>query len=67
MKGAHLKAVANTTAEITFQPASMDIWDKKYRLKAKDGAIIDSTIDTTYQRVARAIAEVETTAEKRQE
>ncbi|MDZ4262224.1 MAG: ribonucleotide reductase N-terminal alpha domain-containing protein, partial [Pseudomonadota bacterium] len=67
MKGAHLKAVANTITEITFQAASMDIWDKKYRLKAKDGSIIDSTIDATYQRVARAIAEVETTAEKRQE
>ena len=67
MKGAHLKAVTNTTTEITFQAASMDIWDKKYRLKAKDGSIIDSTIDATYQRVARAIAEVETTAEKRQE
>ena len=67
MKGAHLKAVATAPTEITFQSASMDIWDKKYRLKAKDGSILDATIDGTYQRVARAIAEVETTAEKKQE
>jgi ribonucleoside-diphosphate reductase alpha chain len=37
----------------------MDIWDTKYRLKTKDGVAIDGTIDETYQRVARAIAEVE--------
>ncbi len=37
----------------------MDIWDKKYRLKSKDGNILDNTIDDTYQRVARALADVE--------
>ncbi|MDO9424016.1 MAG: adenosylcobalamin-dependent ribonucleoside-diphosphate reductase [Methylobacter sp.] len=37
----------------------MDIWDTKYRLKTKDGDAIDGTIDETYQRVARAISEVE--------
>ncbi len=41
------------------QPASLDIWDKKYRLKAKDGSIVDGDIDETYQRVAQALAEVE--------
>jgi len=50
---------SNSAAEIPFQSASSDIWDKKYRLKAKDGRIIDHTIDETYQRVARALAEVE--------
>ncbi|MFA5626553.1 MAG: LAGLIDADG family homing endonuclease [Thiohalomonadaceae bacterium] len=63
----HLKAVANKMIEVPFQPASMDIWDKKYRLKTKDGEIIDQTIDETYQRVARAIAEVEQTPELRDE
>ena len=59
-KRAHLKEVKpNSAAEIPFQSASYDIWDKKYRLKAKDGHIIDNTIDETYQRVARALAEVE--------
>ncbi len=44
---------------VSFQEASLDIWDKKYRLTAKDGAPIDKTMDDTYQRVARALAEVE--------
>src|SRR5438132_1175500 len=44
---------------IAFQEASLDIWDKKYRLTAKDGAPIDGTMDDTYQRVARALADVE--------
>jgi len=45
--------------EIEFQEASMDIWDKKYRLKSKGGEIVDETIDETYKRVARALADAE--------
>jgi len=44
---------------ITFQEASLDIWDKKYRLTAKDGSPVDNSMDETYQRVARALADVE--------
>ncbi|HWJ34863.1 MAG TPA: adenosylcobalamin-dependent ribonucleoside-diphosphate reductase [Steroidobacteraceae bacterium] len=44
---------------ITFQEASFDIWDKKYRLTAKDGSPIDKSMDDTYKRVARALADVE--------
>jgi ribonucleoside-diphosphate reductase alpha chain len=44
---------------IPFQEASLDIWDKKYRLCSKDGAPIDNTMDDTYRRVARALADVE--------
>jgi ribonucleoside-diphosphate reductase alpha chain len=44
---------------IPFQEASLDIWDKKYRLTAKDGTPIDKSMDDTYKRVARALAEVE--------
>jgi ribonucleoside-diphosphate reductase alpha chain len=44
---------------IPFQEASLDIWDKKYRLSAKDGTPIDKTMDDTYKRVARALADVE--------
>jgi ribonucleoside-diphosphate reductase alpha chain len=44
---------------IAFQEASLDIWDKKYRLTAKDGSPIDKTMDDTYKRVARALADVE--------
>jgi len=44
---------------ISFQEASLDIWDKKYRLTAKDGTPIDKTMDDTYKRVAAALAAVE--------
>ncbi|WCH22046.1 adenosylcobalamin-dependent ribonucleoside-diphosphate reductase [Aeromonas salmonicida] len=44
---------------IPLQETSLEIWDSKYRLKSKDGAPIDSSIDETYQRVARALAEQE--------
>ncbi len=46
------------------QPASQDIWDKKYRLKTKHGVPVDADIDGTCQRVARALSEAETTPEK---
>ncbi len=61
MTTAHLKAVPTSVADIPMQPASMDIWEKKYRLQSKDGSPVDTTIDDTYQRVARALADVETT------
>ena len=48
------------SADVPVQPASLDIWDKKYRLKAKDGTAIDRDVDESYQRVARALAEAET-------
>lgn len=44
---------------ITLQPASEDIWDRKYRLKDKSGNPLDDSIDGTYRRVARALSEVE--------
>ncbi|MGZ8153057.1 MAG: adenosylcobalamin-dependent ribonucleoside-diphosphate reductase [Methylovulum sp.] len=56
---AQLHVIANTVTEPPFQDASMDIWDKKYRLKTKDGKALDETIDETYQRVAKALSEVE--------
>lgn len=63
MKTAPIKLVSTTGTEIPYQSASMDIWDKKYRLKRKDGTPVDETIDDTYQRVARALAAVEATPE----
>ncbi|MDH3914836.1 MAG: ribonucleoside-diphosphate reductase, adenosylcobalamin-dependent, partial [Chromatiales bacterium] len=50
---------ATSVSEIPFQSASVDIWEKKYRLVAKDGSVIDQTMDETYRRVARALADVE--------
>ena len=58
---------ANTPAEIPLQRASEDIWDKKYRLKRKDGTNVDQNIEATFQRVAHALAEVEDTPQKRDE
>ncbi len=51
---------AHSVADINLQPASLDIWNAKYRLTAKDGTHIDAAIDDTYKRVARALADVET-------
>ncbi len=64
MSTARLEAV-NTDAnqEIPMQPASVDIWDKKYRLKTKSGQALDADIDATYQRVAKALALAEPTVE----
>ena len=68
MRTAHLQPVDRPTAatDVPMQPASWDIWDKKYRLKAKDGRPIDETFDGTYQRVAKALAAVEATDELRE-
>ncbi|MCZ8062473.1 adenosylcobalamin-dependent ribonucleoside-diphosphate reductase [Silanimonas sp.] len=50
--------------EIAMQPASWDIWDKKYRLKTKKGEPVDADIDGTYKRVAKALADAEPNVEK---
>ncbi|MDG1292891.1 MAG: adenosylcobalamin-dependent ribonucleoside-diphosphate reductase [Pseudomonadales bacterium] len=47
------------TEEVAMQAASLDIWKKKYRLLNKNGEPVDKDINATYQRVARALAEVE--------
>nr|VFJ63937.1 MAG: ribonucleoside-diphosphate reductase class II [Candidatus Kentron sp. FW]VFJ69567.1 MAG: ribonucleoside-diphosphate reductase class II [Candidatus Kentron sp. FW] len=54
-------------ADVPLQEASRDIWNTKYRLKKKGGEIVDKTIDDTYRRVARALADVEEETEKREE
>jgi ribonucleoside-diphosphate reductase alpha chain len=54
-----VKIQPKDVSDISFQEASFDIWDKKYRLTAKDGSPIDNTMDDTYKRVARALADVE--------
>ncbi|MGY3041747.1 ribonucleoside-diphosphate reductase alpha chain [Rhodanobacter sp. TND4EL1] len=61
----HPATSRDAIVDIPLQPASQDIWDKKYRLKNKSGEPVDGTIDETYQRVARALSDVETTDELR--
>jgi ribonucleoside-diphosphate reductase alpha chain len=63
---AHLEAVPTSVAAIPLQAASQDIWETKYRLKTKDGTPVDETIDSTYQRIARALADVEATPDLRE-
>ena len=67
MSTVRLEAVAtDAKQDIPMQPASTDIWDKKYRLKTKQGVALDADIDGTYQRVAKALAEAEPTVELQQ-
>ena len=40
-------------------PIAEQIWDMKYRLKAANGSPIDETVEETWRRIARALAEVE--------
>jgi ribonucleoside-diphosphate reductase alpha chain len=54
-----VKIVPMNVDTIPYQEASLDIWEKKYRLTAKDGTPIDRTMDDTYQRVARTLADIE--------
>ena len=57
---------AHTGTDIEFQAASLDIWDAKYRLAARNGEKIDETIDDTYKRVAAALASVEIESKREQ-
>ena len=49
-----------TTRNVSYQSASLDIWDSKYRLKDHKGNPVDKNVDDTYKRVAKALAEIET-------
>ena len=52
--------------DLPLQETSLDIWDKKYRLKTKDGTAVDGSVDETFARVARALADVEIDEKKRE-
>ncbi|AVP99171.1 adenosylcobalamin-dependent ribonucleoside-diphosphate reductase [Ahniella affigens] len=64
MSSVRLESLAREIVDIPLQPASFDIWDKKYRLKSKKNEAVDGTIDDTYKRVAKALSETEVNAEK---
>ncbi len=66
MGSVRVEALDTEKKDIPLQAASLDIWDKKYRLRSKDGDIIDHTVDDTFARVAKALAEVELDEEKRE-
>jgi ribonucleoside-diphosphate reductase alpha chain len=50
---------------IKLQAASVDIWDKKYRLKDKHGHPQENTISETFHRVALALADIENKDKKK--
>ncbi len=54
-----LEFSASKVADLPLQEASLTIWDTKYRLKTKSGSPVDTDVQGTYQRVAKALAEVE--------
>lgn len=45
--------------KVSMQPTSLDIWNTKYALKGKDGVAIETTIEQTFRRVAKALAKSE--------
>ncbi|MEE4276971.1 MAG: adenosylcobalamin-dependent ribonucleoside-diphosphate reductase [Halieaceae bacterium] len=55
------EAVKAITAgpDIELQPASLDIWDSKYRLKDGSGSAVDADIQVTLERIARTLADAE--------
>lgn len=63
---ANKRQTSGQPANVDLQPASLDIWDQKYRLKDRGGRPVDADIDASYQRVARALADVETGQELRE-
>src|SRR3990167_2149862 len=64
MSAVNYKPVAKQEErEIPLQEASYDIWRTKYCLQNSEGDAIDASIDHSFQRVARALADVETTDE----
>jgi ribonucleoside-diphosphate reductase alpha chain len=53
------KQESRVDVSIELQGASLDIWDRKYRLKDGRGQPVDADIGATQSRVARALAQVE--------
>lgn len=56
--------IENSINELTLQAASLDIWDKKYRLKDKSAQPQEHTIEQTFLRVATALANIESKNKK---
>mgnify|MGYP001047857058 CR=1 FL=1 len=48
-------------------PISEQIWDMKYRFKKADGTAIDRTVEDSWRRIARSLAEIEEDSAKWEE
>ncbi len=55
----HRGSAPQQASGIPLQAAAADIWAQKYRLVEPDGTPVDADLDATWQRVARALADVE--------
>ena len=55
---------ASAVTGIPIQSTSLSIWDQKYRLKDKSGIPVDRSVNDTFERVARVLAEAEQPKEK---
>ncbi|MGB1262635.1 MAG: adenosylcobalamin-dependent ribonucleoside-diphosphate reductase [Cognaticolwellia sp.] len=58
-KSGQQSATTNRKSKVLLQPASIDIWDKKYRLKDKHGNNQEASVNETFIRVAKALAAIE--------
>ena len=54
------RPASTTLAEVPMQPASFDIWSKKYQLKTVHGDVVDTDIEAMRTRVVDALIEVDT-------
>ncbi len=52
--------------DVPLQPASEDIWQRKYQLKDNHGEMVDLCIEGSFTRIAHALADIEVTPEKQQ-
>jgi len=59
VKMSQVSTTRKLSKEIELQAASLDIWDKKYRLKDKSGYPQENNINETFYRVAEALADIE--------
>ncbi|MCG8669265.1 MAG: adenosylcobalamin-dependent ribonucleoside-diphosphate reductase [Pseudomonadales bacterium] len=51
--------IETSATDIPFQSTSVEIWSQKYCLRESDGTAVDSSMEATYQRVAKALSIVE--------
>ena len=61
-----LGAARPAPAAIPLQDASREIWAQKYQLRDRNGHAIDKDVDDSLRRVARSLADLETSAELRE-
>lgn len=56
--------MTSDSPEVTLSPIAHEIWDMKYRFKQADGTPVDETVEASWARVARALAEPESEGER---